>query len=195
MNKTDELVIRFLTGELSAKELSSFEMKLNQSDDLKKLVKDYSVIFNKLGEQKEIESNDFYFNNLIKDFRKSAKHINPKLSFKRIAYGITILLITIISYTVFHPDRQLSESGNLELITEGISGRQISVIIDNYSLIDNADFYDTNLDTLFDIEMNSVYKSAAMQAADDMQIEELTNRLSENEINQVYADLITKKIL
>ncbi len=43
--------------------------------------------------------------------------------------------------------------------------------------------------------MNSVYKSAAMQAADDMQIEELTNRLSENEINQVYADLITKKIL
>ena len=194
MNNNEVQVIRYLSGEMSGDELLTFELQLNNSDELKKLVSEYSSVFNKVNEQKSVEGNYFYFENILQKFYNRNKVYSRKGIIKRLAYSSVIIVFVFMSYIAFND----SQSGNvidLSTITEDVSEDQILSIIDEYSLVDNADLNSISSNTIFDQQINSFYENSFQNITSHLNVSDLTEKLTDSESERIFSELINKKIL
>jgi hypothetical protein len=194
MNKNEELVISYLSGEMNNNNLLDFELRLNTSLELQKLVEEYSTVFNKINQQKSIEGNYFYFQNILPRFFRNETRINRFSFAKRFAYTAIFILFIAGGYYVFNHFDKVNNIDSIEKITQNATPDQVMDLIDEYSLVDNADFTDLNTSSLIDQQLNSFYDNSIQKIANKLEVRDLTDDLSESETNQIYSELINKKI-
>ena len=194
MNKDEELVIRYLSGELSRDELLNIELKINNSPELKNLYEEYSKVFNKVNEQKSVEGNYYYFENILQRFYSGNKSDIRKGFFRSLAYASVIIIFMSASY-IFFNDYQSEGEINLNTITQEVSSDQILKIIDEYSLVDNSDLTSISPNSFLDQQINSFYDNSLQNIANHLEVLDITDQLSESETNRIYSELINKKIL
>jgi hypothetical protein len=194
MNKDEELVIRYLSGELSRDELLNIELKINNSPELKKFYEEYSKVFNKVNEQKSVEGNYYYFENILQRFYSGNKSDIRKGFFRSLAYASIIIIFMSVSY-IFFNDYQSKGEINLNTITQEVSSDQILKIIDEYSLVDNSDLTSISPNSFLDQQINSFYDNSLQNIANHLEVSDITDQLSESETNRIYSELINKKIL
>lgn len=194
MNKNEEIVIRYLSGDLSGIELETFELNLSSSDDLKKMVNDYSLVFNSVSEQKSIKTNYFYFENILPRFYNRKKSNINAVNSRNIVYASVVAIFLLVGYFFFSGD-EVGNINDIEIITQEISPDQIREIIDDYSLVDNSNLNSIGLNSIIDEQLNSFYNNSAEKISMKLEVDDLTNQLTEAEIEKIYSELINKKIL
>ena len=99
-----------------------------------------------------------------------------------------------MSYIAFND----SQSGNvidLSTITKDVSEDQILSIIDEYSLVDNADLNSISSNTIFDQQINSFYENSFQNITSHLDVSDLTEKLTDSESERIFSELINKKIL
>jgi hypothetical protein len=194
MNKNDELVISYLSGDLSGSELESFELDLRSSDQLKKLVEEYSGVFDTVNKQKYIEGNYFYFENILPKFYARQKPGNKVLLSRKFAYASVIVIFMLVSF-IFFNNNQSSYGTDIEKIAQEISPDQIRAVVDNYSLVENSDLNLIDSNSMLIQQINSIYNNAAESITKGYRVEDLTENLTDAEVDQIYSELVNKKIL
>ncbi len=194
MNKNEELVIRYLSGEMEEEELLTFELRLNNSDEFKKLADEYSKVFDKVNKQKSVEGNYFYFENILQKFYSQNKSKSKSNLIRNLAYASIIVVFISVSY-VFYSNFPTENINNLETITQEVSEDQIMEIVHEYSLVDNSDLSSLSSNSILDQQLNSFYNSSTQSISQKILVEDITDNLSDYEIEQIYSELINKKIL
>ncbi len=194
MNNNEVQVIRYLSGEMSGDELLNIELQINNSPELKKLYEEYSKVFNKINEQKSVEGNYFYFENILQKFYNRNKVTSRKGIIRRLAYATIIVVFISISYIVFNDFRSGSVI-DLNTITQEVSSDQILNIIEEYSLVDNVDLTSISSNNIIEQQLNSFYDNSFQNIANQLEVSDITDLLSDSETNRIYSELINKKIL
>jgi len=194
MIDNEELVIRYLTDELTLEEKRSFEQLLKGSDDMQKLLNDYSLLFDKLNKQKNITGNEYYFNNLLPRLFARSKEVSRRLSLKSISYAAVIILFMISGYFLFEKPRS-ENIISLESITSEIDSTGLAEIIDKYSIADDSYIPAVYLNTQIEIDMNNLNENLRNNLSSELDITEITNNMNLEEIESVYSELLSKKIL
>ena len=194
MNKNEEQVIQYLSGELSKDELMNFETKLNNSSELQKLVADYSKVFGKVSSQKSIEGNYFYFENILQKFYNRKSSYSKNSVSRSFAYA-AVLIVFVSAIYFFLSVFQTNEMSELETLTQEVSQDQLMELVNEYSLVDNSDLTSSNSSSIFDEEINSFYDNSIQNISDKLEISDLTDQLTESETDRIYSELLNKKIL
>ena len=120
MNK-EETIIKYLDSRLSAEEKLNFEKQLSESAELQIEFRKYAEIYAQIDELKEIESNQLYFNSILPRFQQKRKAQSSVFIFKNVGYAFSLLIMFIISFTVFNLFYSENESANLIKFTESLT--------------------------------------------------------------------------
>ncbi len=199
----EELIIRYLDGQLSAEEKKNFEKMLNDSPSLKKVLEKYKAVKDDFS-VKEIESvDDTYFNGIVPAFRAKLEKKKKAIPLQRAAYAFTVLVIFTAafilwrSYTVNGSGQDIYQS-----ITEYLTEDDIDDIADYLSesdLTSNPEEFavDEIISTDYDLEKiaDEISEEESYSIVSGYQINDLYSVANEEEWMEAYQRLINKENL
>lgn len=190
-------IIRYLDGDLPENEKVLFEEELAKSKTLQDELAGYKKVFNKIDEQKDINVENIYFNNLITSIKSKLEKnitINP---FRKYGYAFVIVVLLTAGYFISQP--MFNSSSNkivtVEEFVENLDEKDIGELAnylssDNYS--DNGDENIYNVDENLDDIILSSTNDNKIAILSDYEINNLYASLSESEQTKIYNDLINK---
>ncbi|MCB0747368.1 MAG: hypothetical protein KDC90_07880 [Ignavibacteriae bacterium] len=198
-----ELFIKYTDDNLSSEEKEKFETKLSEDE---KFSDEFHLFLN---EQKSLINNaqldERYFSSLL---AKVKKRINEGSEVKNnfwgslnIAYSIPVLiLVTIIIFNLFSSNSKINNPLNSEKLLAFFTNdsNMAAEFFDSALKIDNNYLLDQkNYSAISDeYEYDDLLVNYAKENSQLIEINDsLLNKLSDNEFNLVYDELISKKIL
>lgn len=194
MNK-EEMIIKYLDNQLSAAEKLNFERQLSESAELQSEFRKYADINAQIDELKEIESNQLYFNSVLSRFQKKRKAQSRVFILKNVGYAFSLIVMVIVSFTVFNLFYSENESTNLIKFTESLTTDEKIELLSTlngettteYLNKFYADFYGSSIETgLADIsDKNQI---AVSYNLDINNIEEI---VTDEEFENIYHELLS----
>jgi len=195
MNK-EEMIIKYLDNQLSAGEKLNFERQLSESAELQSELRKYADIHSLIDELKEIESNQLYFNSVLPRFQRKQKAQSTVFTFKNVGYVFSLVIMFIVSFTVFNLIYQGNESANLIKFAESLTTDEKIELLSTLNGVTTteylnklySDFYGSNIETgLADIsDKNQI---AVSYNLDINNIEEI---VTDEEFENIYNELLSK---
>jgi len=190
------MIIKYLDNQLSEVERLNFERQLADSAELKREFKKYADINVQIGELKKIESNQLYFNSLLPRFHRMQKDQSAVFTFKNVGYVFSLVIMFIVSFTVFDLLYQGNESANLIKFTESLTTDEK---IDLLSTLNGeatteylnklySDFYNNDIETGF-ADIPDKNQIAVSYNLDVNNIEEI---VTDEEFENIYNELLRK---
>jgi hypothetical protein len=194
----EETIIKYLDNQLTEEEKNNFEIELNNSAKLKNEFLKFQSVKLKTDELKQIETNEAYYNSIIPRFRNKLKINSGKIVYKKIAFALSILIVTAISYMVYYTLYVKMDSGyDLAEFTESLSDKEKLELLEELDI--NSDVYS---EEYFNNLNSEDYKSALQeslidtedkkQLADlyDIEITEPGEFISYQEFELIYDELL-----
>jgi hypothetical protein len=197
MNK-EETIIKYLDNQLSAEEKLNFEEQLSDSAELEIEFRKYTDKYAQIDELKEIESNQLYFNSILPRFQQKRKAQSSVYIFKNIGYAFSLLIMFIISFTVFTLFYSENESANLIKFTESLTtDEKIELlstlngeITTEYLNKFYTDFYVSSIETSL-ADISDKNQIAVSYNLDVNNIEEI---ITAEEFENIYNELLSMNI-
>jgi len=196
MNK-DERIIKYLEGELSEEEKSSFEKDLSLSEDLWNELADYKKVLAAFDEQQSFETEKTYFNNLVPAIRKKLDQSETTNPLRKLGFAAAFILIFIAGYFIFQP--LFSSSGNIltmEEFADNLTDAELNDLIDyfvteNETELTDEEIYNFEEEDLENIIYASTYESK-LAIISDFGINNFLIDIPETEKEEIYDELINK---
>jgi len=194
---TDERIIKYLENELSPEERNLFEMDLNNSAELREDLNKYLKVKTETDELKKLKLNSLYLNSLIPEFRK--KLDAPKsISVRRnLGYAFGIMLIFILSISILK-NLFSSESPTIVLqeFTQSLNENQKIELLED--LNGDAEVYKLVSENISDNELTNLLTTELeinneVAEAYDISFNELIVGLSQQKIDEIYAEILNRK--
>ncbi len=197
MNK-EETIIKYLDSQLSAEEKLNFEKQLSESAELKIELRKYADIYAQIDELKEIESNQLYFNSILPRFQQKREAQSSVFIFKNVGYAFSLLIMFIISFTVFNLFYSENESANLIKFTESLTTDEKIELLSTlngettteYLNKFYTDFYDSSIETSL-ADISDKNQIAVSYNLDVNNIEEI---VTAEEFENIYNELLSMNI-
>ena len=198
-----ELFIKYTDDNLSSEEKEKFENKLSEDEKFSDEFHSFLVEQKSLNNNSELDER--YFSSLlpkVKNRIKEGREVkNNFWGIPKIAYSIPILILaTIIVFNLFSSNNKIDNPFNSEkLFTFFTNDSNIAAeFFDSALKIDNNYLLDQkNYSAIYnEYEYNDLLINYAEENSQSIEINDsLLNKLSDNEFNLVYDELISKKIL
>ncbi|MDZ7623217.1 MAG: hypothetical protein U5J96_02055 [Ignavibacteriaceae bacterium] len=195
--KTDERIIKYLENELSPEERNLFEADLDNSVELKEEFEKYLKVNAETDELKKLKLNSLYLNSFIPEFRK--KLDAPKsVSVKRnLGYAFGIMLIFILSISILK-NFFSSESPAIVLqeFTQSLNENQKIELLED--LNGDAEVYKLLSENISDNELTNLLTTELeinneVAEAYDISFNELIVGVSQQKIDEIYAEILNRK--
>jgi hypothetical protein len=191
----EEMIIKYLDNQLSEAEKLNFEWQLSESAELQSEFRKYADINAQIDELKEIESNQLYFNSVLPRFQQKQKAQSTIFTFNNFGYAFSLIIMFIISFTVFNLFYPGNESENLIKFTESLTTDEKIELLSTlngettteYLNKLYSDFYGSSIETgLADIsDKNQI---AVSYNLDINNIEEI---VTDEEFENIYHELLS----
>jgi hypothetical protein len=194
--KMNEKIFNYIAGRLSEKEKFDFEKELEKNEELKKQFDMFSLQLNKLTEANDINFNPAYFVNLLPRTREKLYREKKKILFPKLALALPVL--AIIVYFLFYSNRTDVFSKYVADLPDSSKQEIVSYIDSENNNIQAELMKESNADELLDkaisnsIDIQNINVDSRFTYSDDY---ELLKKLSPEEANKIYNNLVDKKIL
>ncbi len=176
----EETIIKYLDNQLTEEEKNNFETELNNSVKLKNEFLKFQSVKLKTDELKQIETNEAYYNSIIPRFRNKLKINSGKIIYKKIAFALSILIVTAISYMVYYTLYVKMDSGyDLAEFTESLSDKEKLELLEELDI--NSDVYS---EEYFNNLNSEDYKSALQESLIDTEDKKQLAELYDIEITE-----------
>ncbi len=196
MKKINEKILLYLSGKLNETDQLKLEQEIQNSPELKKELLYQKERLKELKEISDTSINDFYFRNLSVRVKSRLNPERKKILRYKLVYSMPVLLVLI---AVFYFTNRNSD-GFEKVITELPESYATSII--NEISEENEDIYNqSDLDTtsvenitarlISDNELGEKINSAGISFS----TEELNANLSDEELNEIYNEMLKTKLL
>ena len=194
MNK-EEMIIKYLDNQLSAGEKLNFEKQLSESAELQREFRKYTDIYSQIEELKEIKSNQLYFNSLLTRFHLKGKAKSTLFTFENIGYAFSLLIMFIVSFTLFTLIYQGDESANLIKFTESLTTNEKIELLSSlngettteYLNKFYADFYGSNIET----ELAEISDKNQIAVSYNLDVNNIEEIVTDEEFEIIYNELLS----
>ncbi len=202
-NKYDDIIMKYLSGLLDKDEAEKFEAEIENNEDLRNRFDEFRL---KMADIKDLipkESDQGYFIHLIPEVRekldaRSGKRISFPIP-KAISYGLAAAIL-VFFFVQIGGDNEIFDSETVITALEKTDNEELNEFVElRYS---DAQLYDI----IDDIDLDNYSEAINEQVAENSDIlynyTEYANYglegiadISENQENDIYNNLIDKKIL
>lgn len=201
--KTIDKIILYLDGQMSDEQAALFEKELANSRRLREQLEQYKSFMLELGEMKNIPVDEDYFVNMVPRFRENLDKKKKHSFVPKFALGITTISAVII-ILLFSFNRS---SNNITNIPPSTVETKQNVYVLNYSPVqdqlginylspDDAVDIDSTITSMLSDELNlspqSLNDIASSNGSTDL--ESMLQGINQDEANQIYNELLHKRI-
>ena len=191
---TDERIIKYIENELSEKDRAAFEVELNNSEELKEVLKKYLRVKRETGNLKELKLNPLYLDSILPEFRNKLE--TPKsLSFKKnLGYAFGIMLVFILSVAILKNFFiSETESTDLKEFTQSLNENERIELFENLS--DDSEVYNLISENISESQLNNLLAANLeinneVAQAYNIEYFEIVDDLSEDEIEIIYKEIL-----
>lgn len=202
MNKNETAFRNFLENKMNEDEKKIFLEKLESSKEMNIEFEKFNKIYNLVQKSKSVTLNSDYTQTIIPRFRERLVN-DSKVSFiskyKYAFAGIFILFTTYLVTTQVLSNRE----PNLQKIYSELSDNEVNYFVTDMRIdLENEvdDLVTEKIDSIYNEKLNENFSASLSEnknkiITDDMNLTELDNYLSDNDIDRLYTELLEKKIL
>jgi len=194
---TDERIIKYLENELSPEERNLFEMDLNNSVELREDLNKCLKVKTETDELKKLKLNPLYLNTLIPEFRSKLEAPKSASVKRNLGYAFGIMLIFILSISILK-NLFSSESSTIVLqeFTQSLNENQKMELLED--LNGDAEVYKLISENISDNELTNLLTTELeinneVAEAYDISFNELIVGLSQQKIDEIYAEILNRK--
>ena len=195
MNSKNDLILRYIDGNLDGEEKIRFEAELRNSPSLQKEISNYRNVCNQFSGYKEIPADDDYFRNMVSQFRskipgKLKRFPLLKVTFASVASMIVVMFIFLL----------LNKTEHIPNITNNLDDHELTALWDKFSSDVLPSEYsaditiDSTINALYLNELNITPETESYYFADrKSDVATLVNDINDEEADNIYNEIINKK--
>jgi len=193
--KTEKRIIKYLDNDLTSEERTAFERELKSSEELKREFEKYSIIKEKIKNQKNLRLNSDYLSSILPEFHNKV-HSGKKETLRRgLSYAFDLILIFLIGITVQKIlfNNSDKERNDLEKFTQSLNDNQKLDLLE--SLNGSDDLYNIILGKEYvDLLENDLVVNEDVLKTYDIGYKDLIGNLSDNDVEKIYNELLNRNI-
>ncbi|MCW8813555.1 MAG: hypothetical protein OQK65_08495 [Chlorobium sp.] len=193
--KTEKRIIKYLDNDLTSEERTAFERELKSSEELKREFEKYSIIKEKIKNQKNLRLNSDYLSSILPEFHNKV-HSGKKETLRRglsYAFGLILLFLIGISFQKIFFNNSDKERNDLEKFTQSLNDNQKLDLLE--SLNGNDDLYNIILGKEYvDLLENELVVNEDVLETYDISYKDLIGNLSDNDVEKIYNGLLNRNI-
>ncbi|MCW8823086.1 MAG: hypothetical protein OQK63_03315 [Ignavibacteriaceae bacterium] len=193
--KTEKRIIKYLDNDLTSEERTAFERELKSSEELKREFEKYSIIKEKIKNQKNLRLNSDYLSSILPEFHNKV-HSGKKETLRRglsYAFGLILLFLIGISFQKIFFNNSDKERNDLEKFTQSLNDNQKLDLLE--SLNGSDDLYNIILGKEYvDLLENDLVVNEDVLKTYDIGYKDLIGNLSDNDVEKIYNELLNRNI-
>ena len=203
MIKNEERFFSYLNGRMNPEEIEKFENDLNKSTDLNNEFNEYKKLNNIITKVKNIQFNNNYSESILLNFQNRTKSKKTKSALPKIGYAFATLFIAVAGYFVIYNFTKENPQEIKSLLAE-YSESELNSFSDNFyssNIENNFSDYDSNkLDSIYTENISArIIESMSEKKLDDIfnikNVSDVNEYISDNDVDNIYSQLIDKEIL
>lgn len=199
-------IYKYIDGQMSGIEKEEFEKLLEKDDRLKSEYELVRMNIAKLSQNSKIETDETYFNNVTVNFRTKLENKKTPRLFLLPKYSFVLpvaILVVMLSVMFLNPPsnnnmnlaqiiNETDDSAKGELITEYADNSDSDDDVMEISNSREVDIIQTKLADELRSDGEAITKDVQLNYSD---LNQVLENLSEKEQNEIYNEMINKKIL
>ncbi|HEX2865995.1 MAG TPA: hypothetical protein VHO03_03080 [Ignavibacteriales bacterium] len=204
--KTNDEILKYLSGMLPEEKRREFELKLQKSDSLKRELEKTSAYLSELKALGSLQADTGYFENLLPALRSRLLPHKKKKSFRLypgIAYMVPAALVAaLFLFKPFGFNPFMRGTSTTSEFTREVSemndqtrSEVLGSLLENESSITQADVLPDNTAEAVENTMGEELFKGSDNKSQYLDTDELINSISADEADNVYQDMLHKKIL
>lgn len=198
--KTNDMILKYLSGLLQELEKKEFELQLMQSDQLQKEVNEQLKVLKQLRDLSVLPKESSYFNNLLPKVRQSLGVKKKFRLYPKLAYVLPVA--AVIAFFVLNPfgHKEISNSDIPSILAEIHEDTKTDILEDIFDNETTGSVHSavasdsSNSEILDKTIVNELFKNDDLKAS-YIETDDLVSSLSREEVQTVYNSLLNKKIL
>lgn len=201
--KTIDKIILYIDGQMDPAEKLLFEEKLKNSAQLRKELEKYKSLLNELKDLNEVKIDENYFIRIVPNFREKLKKKNRSKFSPEFALGLSALTALLIVLILVINKPVVFNKPGTSLLTGQITPNELFEAIKMYGNQINIEYppqsesahYDSVLDTLILNELEGADESKNyIQSYVNIGLNNIIQNMNEKEADQIYKELLNKRI-
>ncbi|RJP70072.1 MAG: hypothetical protein C4539_07015 [Ignavibacteriales bacterium] len=196
MKKIDEKILLFLSGNLDETKQLELKQEIQDSPELKEQLFFYKEKLKELKDVSDTTINDVYFRNLVVRAKSRSKPTARKLLSYKLAYPFPVIIV--LAVVLYFTGRNSSSFDKaLTDLPESYTTSIINEIAEENDDIYSQDIIDTSsveiitANIISNNDLGEKINSASISFSSD----ELNSNLTDEEINEIYNEMLKTKIL
>lgn len=204
--KTNDEILKYLSGMLPEDEMRQLELKIQESPSLRRELEKTKAYLNELKAVGSLEADNSYFENLLPRLRSRLTPQQKKKSFRLypgLAYMVPVaLIIALFLFKPFGFNPLSQETGSSADFTKTVSemndqtkSEVLGSLLENESGATQAEVLPDNAAEAVENTMGEELYKGTDNKAQYLDTDELINSISSDEADNVYQNMLHKKIL
>lgn len=200
MNSQNDIMIRYIDGEMTEKERILFEEQIRISPELQKQVASFRSINEAFNVYSQPVADEDYFRNMVPGFRSRLPGKLKRFPMQGVAFGTVSLVIASMFLFLL-----LNKSDNMGKIAENLNEHQLTELINTYSSdktvgevvateVSSDAATESVVDTLYIKELNVAPEAVSYYFADRRSdLSSVISDINQEEADNIYNEMINKK--
>jgi hypothetical protein len=195
MNLKNDLILRYIDGNLDGEEKIRFEAELKNSLSLQKEISKYRNVCNGFSAYKDIHADDDYFRNMVPRFRSKLPGKLKRFPLQKVALASAASLIVVMFLFLL-----LNRTNQIPNIADSLNDHELTELWDKFSSeVLPSDFsaditVDSTINALYLSEINITSDIDSYYFADKRSdVSTLVKDINDEEADNIYKEIINKK--
>jgi hypothetical protein len=195
MNLKNDLILRYIDGNLDGEEKIQFEAELKNSLSLQKEISKYRNVCNRFSSYKDIPADDDYFRNMVPRFRSKLPGKLKRFPLQKVALASAASLIVVMFLFLL-----LNRTNQIPNIADSLNDHELTELWDKFSsdvlpAEYSADItIDSTINALYLSEINITPDIDSYYFADKRSdVSTLVKDINDEEADNIYKEIINKK--
>ena len=203
MKSYDEIIIKYFDNQLSADERSAFEKELEVNSDLQSSFDEYKKVNDTFSKSDKVLVSQEYFNTIVPRFRQSLDKSVKVFPVRKVSFAVATVIVILFSYLIFqnYIFNPGEESNSIQVFTQNLTSDEIDELADYISddsqaLLNNGEKYQVldNIDFSLEGIAANVSSEEKLQILTDYSINDIYNLVSDEEFENAYNEILSKRI-
>ena len=203
MKSYDEIIVKYFDNQLSSDERSAFEKELEVNSDLQSSFDEYKKVNDTFSKSDKVLVSQEYFNTIVPRFRQSLDKSVKVFPVRKVSFAVAAVIVILFSYLIFqnYIFNTGEESNSMQVFTQNLTSDEIDELADYISddsqaLLNNGEKYQVldNIDFSLEGIAANVSSEEKLQILADYSINDIYNLVSDEEFENAYNEILSKRI-
>ena len=203
MKSYDEIIVKYFDNQLSSDERSAFEKELEVNSDLQSSFDEYKKVNDTFSKSDKVLVSQEYFNTIVPRFRQLLDKSVKVFPVRKVSFAVAAVIVILFSYLIFqnYIFNPGEESNSIQVFTQNLTSDEIDELADYISddsqaLLNNGEKYQVldNIDFSLEGIVANVSSEEKLQILTDYSINDIYNLVSDEEFENAYNEILSKRI-